>query len=393
MDFGDLVGGEAVSFMAQRDRSFVHKKDVLGPRAHAFRLGFLDELLHSHLTRAPLFRITRDGRRLPDHLFTTASRAGGDITSVLDPARIEAEYRRGATLTWHAVETYLPLASEIAETIARRLGGSVEAVLFATPPNARGYAPHFDADETFMFQLFGTKSWRVWSPLDPRPASGRGVAEDALGPPDADIQLERGDLLYVPWGAPHCAQTGSQISVHLTIALRPPLLYEAVAEAAAAAARRLPGADKLALPAGVADRSEVDDALRMLGEALCLDSEETSQEPEESAPRAMATDSWSGSHGLFAAVETAEASFARSDSKFCRTSEKAAVETSGPEESVRLKVGGRVYQLPGSAAEAVERICRDEATTLAEIAEMVGNQAAERLLRQLVFVGVVEPLG
>jgi lysine-specific demethylase/histidyl-hydroxylase NO66 len=73
-----------------------------------------------------------------------------------------------------------------------------------------------------VVHLEGSKRWRVWEPLTRtrRPVRAARVpmpSLDELGPPALDRMLRPGDVLYVPRGFPHAAETVDAASAHLTI--------------------------------------------------------------------------------------------------------------------------------------------------------------------------------
>jgi ribosomal protein L16 Arg81 hydroxylase len=43
-----------------------------------------------------------------------------------------------------------------------------------------------------------------------------------------EVDLKAGDILYVPWGYPHDAVSGPEISAHLSLMIRPPTWAEVV---------------------------------------------------------------------------------------------------------------------------------------------------------------------
>lgn len=74
-------------------------------------------------------------------------------------------------------------------------------------------------------KLEGTKHWRVWGPTEQSvdPVGGKHRLPqpkvDELGEPEMDLVLEPGDVLYLPRGHPHVAETTDCSSAHLTVGL------------------------------------------------------------------------------------------------------------------------------------------------------------------------------
>ena len=96
--------------------------------------------------------------------------------------------------------------------------------VYLTPPNAQGFAPHYDDIEAFVLQLEGQKRWRVYKPtteaeLLPRYSSvdleQHMVDKDYIV---IDVILNPGDILYFPRGWVHQAiAEGDSPSLHLTV--------------------------------------------------------------------------------------------------------------------------------------------------------------------------------
>ena len=86
---------------------------------------------------------------------------------------------------------------------------------------------HFDYEDVLIIQVHGSKRWRLWAP-DPAvgqmelPARNdhRTVPGKSTVPTQAPtgIEMQRGDVLYIPRGYPHMAETtGGNSSVHFTM--------------------------------------------------------------------------------------------------------------------------------------------------------------------------------
>ncbi|XP_078439397.1 uncharacterized protein LOC144709663 isoform X2 [Wolffia australiana] len=122
---------------------------------------------------------------------------------------------------------------------------SVGANIYLTPPGSQGLARHYDDHCVFICQLLGTKRWTVSprsTPLLPRlyeplGGSSSSVSRGSCGD-DKEFVLREGDILYIPRGCPHEAQTFGDIaespiemstfSLHLTLGIEvePPFEWE-----------------------------------------------------------------------------------------------------------------------------------------------------------------------
>jgi 50S ribosomal protein L16 3-hydroxylase len=101
---------------------------------------------------------------------------------------------------------------------------------FATPKG--GVGPHVDNYDVFIIQGEGQRRWKVGAKGNHKP---RG--EDPLSPlvedfePIIDVVLEKGDVLYIPPGFPHCGETLS-LAMSYSIGFRAPSQQELVSEVA-----------------------------------------------------------------------------------------------------------------------------------------------------------------
>jgi lysine-specific demethylase/histidyl-hydroxylase NO66 len=109
---------------------------------------------------------------------------------------------------------------------------------YLTPRGAQGFRPHYDDIDAFILQAEGEKRWQLWAPrseTDVNPLqSSQDFAPADLGAPDFEVTLRPGDLLYMPRGLIHCAQTPANRdhSLHLTVSTNQMHSWAHVLEAA-----------------------------------------------------------------------------------------------------------------------------------------------------------------
>jgi lysine-specific demethylase/histidyl-hydroxylase NO66 len=103
----------------------------------------------------------------------------------------------------------------------------VGANCYFTPKGNAGFAPHFDDIDAFLLQTEGRKHWKVYAPSDedqwPLESSHNFTLEEMEERKDNlvfDGWLNAGDVLYLPRGFIHCANTDSKHdSLHITISV------------------------------------------------------------------------------------------------------------------------------------------------------------------------------
>jgi ribosomal protein L16 Arg81 hydroxylase len=246
-----------------------------GGFADLLSLAAIDELLSQRGLRTPFVRMTRDGDVLSPSRFTRAGGAGAEIADQVADDKVLAEFAAGATLVLQGLHRMWPAIQHFASTLSSQLGHPVQVNAYVTPPQNKGFAPHYDVHDVFVLQFAGRKHWRIHEPVWPLPlrdqpwnARKPAVAERAAETPLIDTVLECGDALYLPRGYVHSAVSLGEISGHITVGVHPVTRKLLADEISRALASDL-GLRK-ALPLGVdlSDPSVLDEELHTTIRAL-----------------------------------------------------------------------------------------------------------------------------
>lgn len=144
----------------------------------------------------------------------------------LDLAAIRHAFADGYTIVLDGVEQYVRAVGTLARSLEVDLHFPIQVNTYVTPPMQTGLAPHYDEHDVLILQVEGSKIWHLYGGADmPAHAIHRdtdtGVDVNGL-PPPIDIDLQAGDVLYVPRGRVHAAETAAEQSVHLTVGLHAP---------------------------------------------------------------------------------------------------------------------------------------------------------------------------
>jgi bifunctional lysine-specific demethylase and histidyl-hydroxylase NO66 len=200
-----LLGDEAAGFLAHHwGRSPVHVRTVAD--AALLRLDDVDRLVASSGLRAPAFRLVRQGRTLPVASVTRRARIGSrPVTDLIDVEAVHREVGAGATLVLQGLHRSWGPVAALCRELEGQLSHPVQANAYLTPPVAQGLRLHADPHDVFAVQTWGSKRWVVHPPGEDEPW---------------DLTLEPGDVLYLPTGTRHAAQTVGSASLHLTIGVR-----------------------------------------------------------------------------------------------------------------------------------------------------------------------------
>lgn len=177
------------------------------PMVHRSGAGF-DDLLSTDMIeemldlapRRPTFRLVRDGTVLPIDSYTRTVRLGGAWTGdVADVDAIASHIGQGATLILQSLDRSHPPLRAFTAAMHAEISHPVQANAYLSPTDSAGLAPHSDTHDVLVLQVEGAKRWDVAD----------------LG----TVELEPGDVVYIPRGHRHSAATASRHSLHITIGI------------------------------------------------------------------------------------------------------------------------------------------------------------------------------
>jgi bifunctional lysine-specific demethylase and histidyl-hydroxylase NO66 len=378
-----LVGDTETFFRSYRDQAPFLVRGALQDPAEIFGLRDLDALLASEAIRPPYIGVSRDGRAIPESDYTRAVRINGrPVPDIVDTSLLLAEFEAGATIAWYSLQQFVPAFRLACASLSTALGGPSDAFLFLTPGGTRGFRIHVDPTEVFAVQLHGSKAWRVWPPMRPRPLDGRELPGDGLGTPLLEAELMPGDVLYLPWGAPHAAAAGDATSVHLSLTVTPKRWHDLLLGAAARALEGRPEADELPSLGAANLPDELSQRLRLLSEHLeQLDAPAVLSGLLAEARSAVGELDYFGTRASRTAPVDAETALVRR-----APLSLVAADSDG---RVRFEVERRVYSLPATARGALQRVAESERLRAGELAVGLSESQAVKLARRLVGIGLL----
>jgi ribosomal protein L16 Arg81 hydroxylase len=144
----------------------------------------------------------------------------------LDVGPIRNDFADGYTIVLDGVEKYVRTIGTVARFIEVELNFPIQVNTYITPPGQTGLAPHYDDHDVLILQVQGSKIWHLYLGADRPPREiqrekDKAVDADTL-PAPTDVRLDAGDVLYVPRGRVHSAETTSEQSIHLTVGIHAP---------------------------------------------------------------------------------------------------------------------------------------------------------------------------
>lgn len=216
----EMFTGTVLDFV---ERSLHHNSDVVLARlSSGDGLPGLQEivtLIESPLIRSSAVRVVTDGVTQKTDVFADKFEINGKtIEDSLSAVSVRQAFSEGATLVIEDVGKWHSPIARICNSVFNKHWCLVNASYFLTRSRARGMPFHADEETTLVFQLSGTKRWRVANYAAERLGATR-IPEEATV---LEIDLEPGEVLLVPPYFPHETEAiGLDDSVHLTIGVRP----------------------------------------------------------------------------------------------------------------------------------------------------------------------------
>jgi ribosomal protein L16 Arg81 hydroxylase len=233
--------------------------------------GDLERIISAADLRYPAIQLARNGSYLAPEAYTKNIKHGSEsFNGVPDLGQIQSEYRAGSTVVLPALQrTWQPLR-ELCATLEGYFSHAVHANAYLTPGDSPGFTPHYDTHEVFVLQIAGSKRWRLFEPPVTLPHRTQPFTPIGyvLPAPILELDLKAGDLLYLPRGYVHAAETVGGHSAHVTIGITVYTWVDLVAELAASASEI--AGFRTALPPGFATRDDLKSTLTG-GLARCMD--------------------------------------------------------------------------------------------------------------------------
>lgn len=135
-------------------------------------------------------------------------------------------YLDGASLIVNQADRLNPSLLGMCKHLAKLHFHHVFGVMYLTPPNSQAVRIHSDDQDVFLFQVWGTKRWTIRNSPQRLPYTEEMLGKDTPVPenlitePVLEFTMEPHDVLYIPRGYLHEANTGDgELSLHITVTI------------------------------------------------------------------------------------------------------------------------------------------------------------------------------
>jgi hypothetical protein len=203
---------DADSFLKhyQARRHFHVARASPGYYADLVSIGELDAVLQSRQLPAASLNVVSNGVRCPIEEWSRVEKGARDIHRVAVPEKLLSLYTSGATLILNQAHGALQALDSTCRILTEELGFPTQTNIYITPRGSTGFSKHSDEHDVLVLQIAGSKYWEVYPPEGPA----------------VEIDLQSGDLLYVPRGMLHAARCREEDSIHITLGLLPVYAFQ-----------------------------------------------------------------------------------------------------------------------------------------------------------------------
>jgi hypothetical protein len=208
----------------------------------------------------------------------------------LSPEKLQNIAHQGVSVVVDNVQKRVPAIAALNAMLERRYRCTSWTNCYATFRRDGAFPPHRDAHDVVVLQLQGEKKWLFHG-------RGAGEASDptpdpaSLPPPESEILLQPGDLMFVPRGDVHRAEVVGEDSLHLSIGLKHARAGDVLRWLADLADQRADGGEDIlpmeASPDREARRSRLQAMIGALADALELEAFFAARDEERTPVRAM----------------------------------------------------------------------------------------------------------
>ncbi len=179
--------------------------DLLSMRA-------FDRVLTTQTLMHPTCFITNAAREVKAEDYTHQNGA-------IDPARLYQQFADGGTIVFNQLENHHAPLADFTRALEREISSHFQCNIYCTPAGAQGFPTHYDSHDVFVLQIHGTKHWIIYNTPVELPFRGQPFRRDSTPKGDVTLEfdLEPGDVLYLPRGMMHDAQTREGETLHVTL--------------------------------------------------------------------------------------------------------------------------------------------------------------------------------
>jgi len=172
--------------------------------------------------------VDRNPVPVPDYCARTLA-LGGDGTALRpDPDLVQRWIGKGASVVLNDIDALAPGVRQFANELQEATGGRSQANLYFSMAQRQAFGPHCDVHEVFAVHCHGEKVWNIYENREDTPINhpsfqfGDAERERRAGKVAEQVQMQPGDLLYIPRGRYHDALASENGALHIAFGVTMP---------------------------------------------------------------------------------------------------------------------------------------------------------------------------
>lgn len=182
-----------------------------------FSWDLINGLLTQNMLDEKRLRVVKDSRDMPATFYRR-----DDERRTIDAKKLTELLGQGCSLAFNRVQHFSPEVRRIALELERWLDQRLNVNAYVSFGNGGAFTSHYDTHDVLVLQVQGDKLWTIYDEPEPHPILEHKVRARHGGrgrPVAMELNLQAGDMLYVPRGVYHQAAVQDGISVHLTFGI------------------------------------------------------------------------------------------------------------------------------------------------------------------------------
>lgn len=197
------------------EKKFIHiKRSQTGYFSPALTYSAIEDYLYNETLRFPSTRLTNAKEDVPSEKYVVGEKV---VTSNLLKHFVE-----GSTIVLSGLHEHVAGLGELVSNLAKQFYQRFQTNVYITPKGSQGFKVHYDTHDVFVLQIHGKKTWKIYkdNPVSlPNKLMEFAPGKYQVGEVEQTIVAEAGDLIYIPRGIMHQAETNDDMSIHVTLGM------------------------------------------------------------------------------------------------------------------------------------------------------------------------------
>jgi ribosomal protein L16 Arg81 hydroxylase len=161
-------------------------------------------------------RLVQNGINIASDKFSDkVTTLNGNTFLRVNIAKILKEFNAGATIIINSAQDVFQNLTTLCRSFEETFKCPFQANIYITPPNSQGFSKHYDTHDIFLIQIKGPKTWYLYNSKIALATYLESIGTDHTKL--SEININTGDILYLPRGIIHEAFTSEKSTIHINL--------------------------------------------------------------------------------------------------------------------------------------------------------------------------------